>query len=127
MGDHIRPVCSLIKQLLPATRFSTPDSSQTPLQICPLGELVEMFFTHEATKCHDKIYALLGMCSDDLSEAGLSTDYRLPWNVLLQRLIKYLISDQISVETRMDRQIAVIHGKGRFLGEILVSGKTVLR
>lgn len=49
-----------------------------PLDICSLGQLVDMYYAHKATKRHDKIYALRGMCSDDLSTARLEPNYDLP-------------------------------------------------
>jgi hypothetical protein len=40
-----------------------------------LSELIEMYHTHEATKRYDKVYALLGMISDNFSDMNLSPDY----------------------------------------------------
>jgi hypothetical protein len=40
------------------------------LGIRPLGELIDMYHTHKATDLRDKIYALLGMSSDNPSEAN---------------------------------------------------------
>ncbi|OAK97632.1 HET-domain-containing protein [Phaeosphaeriaceae sp. SRC1lsM3a] len=113
-----RRVCSLMKQSIPVAHYLKPVLPQSSLGIHHLGELVEMYFTHEATKQHDKVYALLGMCSDDLRHAGLLPDYQLPWNVLLQRLVKHLISEQVSIETRVNRQIAVIRSKVWPLGKV---------
>ena len=45
------------------------------LNIRPLGELIDMYYTHEATEYHDKVYALLSMSSDNLTAASLSPDY----------------------------------------------------
>ncbi|KAH8723852.1 hypothetical protein GQ44DRAFT_591343, partial [Phaeosphaeriaceae sp. PMI808] len=74
-----------------------------------------------ATKRHDKVYALLGMSgmsSDDLSEANLLPNYRDPWEELLQRLAKFLLSEKISVETWGDKEIAAIESKGCILGKV---------
>jgi hypothetical protein len=86
--------------------------------ICPLGELVDMYHTHEATKRHDKVYALLGMSSDGLDRANLLPNYRVPWEELLQRLVKFLFHEKISVETCGDKEAAVIKSKGCILGEV---------
>lgn len=43
--------------------------------ICLLGELIDMYYAHKATQRHDKVYALLGMSSDDASKANLLPDY----------------------------------------------------
>jgi hypothetical protein len=49
------------------------------LAIRPLGELLDMFYTYEATERHDKVYALLGMSSDTLNAADLLPDYKVLW------------------------------------------------
>jgi hypothetical protein len=38
---------------------------------------MDMYHTHEPTKRHNKVYALLGMSSDDFSKANLLPDYRV--------------------------------------------------
>jgi hypothetical protein len=83
-----------------------------------LGELTDMYHSHEATQRHDKVYALLGMSSDDLSKADLLLNYRVPWEQLLRRLTKYLLSKKISVETWSDKEIIVIKSKGFILGKV---------
>lgn len=88
------------------------------LDICSLGELVDKYHTHEAKIKHDKVYALLGMSSDDLSEARLKPDYNVPWKELMQNLIELLISAQVSVYTWNNREVAVIRSRGCILGEV---------
>jgi hypothetical protein len=44
-----------------------------------LGKLIDMYYNHEATLLHDKVYALLsmsGMNFSDLSNAKLLPNYR---------------------------------------------------
>jgi hypothetical protein len=77
-----------------------------------------MYHAHRATKAHDKIYALLDMCSDELEEAGLKPDYTLPWKILLQRLVKFLLGNHVSVNTWEDKETAVINIKGCILGKV---------
>ena len=48
------------------------------LAIHPLGELLDMFHTHEATERHDKVYALLSISSDALNAADLLPNYKVP-------------------------------------------------
>ncbi|KAM0255788.1 hypothetical protein ACHAPA_012379 [Fusarium lateritium] len=76
-----------------------------------------MFHTRKATERHDKIYALLGMSSDDTSLAGLSVDYQISWGELFRKLINF-ISERVHAETWDDNEIAVIRGKGYVLGEV---------
>ncbi|KAF5595300.1 HETEROKARYON incompatibility [Fusarium subglutinans] len=77
-----------------------------------------MYHTRKATERHDKVYALLGMSSDDPSEAGLYVDYTIPWSQVFDRLVRYVLSQSVSVKTWSDRELAVIEGKGLVLGEV---------
>ncbi|KAH6714388.1 heterokaryon incompatibility protein-domain-containing protein, partial [Leptodontidium sp. MPI-SDFR-AT-0119] len=114
----IRSVTYLIREAIFRPGYSMGSSGRSSLDICPLGELMDMYHAHEATKRHDKVYALLGMSSDDLSEANLLPNYRDPWEELLQRLAKFLLSEKISVETWGDKEIAAIKSKGCILGKV---------
>jgi hypothetical protein len=58
------------------------------------------------------------MSSDDLSKVNLSPDYHVRWEELLQRLVKYLLCEEIFVETWGDREIAIIKSKGCILGKV---------
>jgi hypothetical protein len=89
------------------------------LDICSLGELADMYHAYKATIPHDKVYALLGMCSDDLSAAGLEPNYSLPWRVLMQRVAKFLLSNFISVDTWNEKRRVIIKSKGCVLGKVL--------
>ncbi|KFA51330.1 hypothetical protein S40293_04426 [Stachybotrys chartarum IBT 40293] len=71
-----------------------------------------------ATERRDKVYALLGMCSDDLSGSNLLVDYKIPWGQLFQQLVNFFISEQVSVRTWNHKEIAVMEGKGCILGEV---------
>jgi hypothetical protein len=95
------------------------------LDICSLGELVDMYHTHEATKRHDKVYALLGMSSDDLSVAGLEPNYSIRWSILMRNLVKFLLNNQASVDTWDDREIAVIKSKGCILGRVSLAESNI--
>jgi hypothetical protein len=86
--------------------------------ISHLGELIDMYHAHEASKRHDKLYALLGMSSDNLSLANLSPDYRVPWDELLQRIVKYLLGKEISAKPLADRELVLIKSKNRVLGKV---------
>ncbi|RYP10819.1 hypothetical protein DL764_000441 [Monosporascus ibericus] len=71
-----------------------------------------------AKEHHDKVYALLGMSSDDPAVAGLSADYEVSWRQLFRQLIHFILSKRVSVDTWDDMEIAVIKGKGCILGEV---------
>jgi hypothetical protein len=74
----IRSVTYLIKDAIFRPNYSSAISGGSSLDICSPGELLDMYHAHEATKRHDKVYALLGMSSDDLRKAKLLPDYRVP-------------------------------------------------
>src|SRR6202007_3448591 len=44
--------------------------------------------------------------------------YKVRWEELLRRLIKYLLCEKIFVETWGDREIAVIKSKGCIVGKV---------
>jgi hypothetical protein len=77
-----------------------------------------MFHTREASDVRDKVYALLGMSTDDLSKADLQPDYNIPWNKLFQKLVKFVLGKDVSVETSENSQMAVIKCSGCILGRV---------
>ena len=114
-------ICSvtyLIKQarFRPTVRVCWSDMSF--LAIRPLGELLDMFHTHEATERHDKVYALLGMSSDALNAADLLPDYKVPWKEVFQQLVRFLLCKPVSVETWDDKEVAAIKSQGCILGQV---------
>lgn len=116
LQNLIRSVVYLMRAAIFRSKYISDQSDRASLNIRPLGGLVDMYHTHESTERHDKIFALLGMCSDDPSVAGLTSDYNISWEDLFQQLIKFILCNQISVETLVDREMAIIESKGRILG-----------
>ena len=86
------------------------------LGIRPLRELIDMSHNREATDRRDKLYALLGMCSD--APANLSPDYTVPWSDLLRRLSIALFGKHAFVETWDDGGLSVITTKASYLGVV---------
>lgn len=104
-------------------RRGRPDcSQQTPsqpgafftLSLRPLTELVDMYHTHQVSLRLDKIYALLGMSSD----MPISVDYGASWRDVFQKFVQSSFSDEVSVDTWEDLDIAVIRGKGHYIGAV---------
>ncbi|RKK26885.1 hypothetical protein BFJ67_g16416 [Fusarium oxysporum f. sp. cepae] len=114
----IRSVAYLIRGAVFRPRCATSRPGRFSLDICPLGELVDMYHTRQATERRDKVYALLGMSSDDPSIAGLSANYDISWGQLFRQLVNFFFSERVSVDTWDDKEIAVISGKGCVLGEV---------
>ena len=88
-----------------------------------LGEIIDMYHSYDATVQHDKVYALLGMSSDNPSPNRLRPDYAASWANVFQELIKFLLSDEVEV-CAFDGKVttAIIKSKGFVLGEVLWVG-----
>ncbi|KAI8657047.1 hypothetical protein NCS56_01310400 [Fusarium sp. Ph1] len=114
----IRSVAYLIRGAAFRPRCATSRPGRFSLDICSLGELVDMYHTHKATDRRDKVYALIGMSSDDPSIAGLSANYEISWGQLFLQLVNFFFSERVSVDTWDDKEMAVIRGKGCVLGEV---------
>lgn len=103
------------------TAAGSSGSVETSLGIRPLHELVDMYRAHEATEMHDKVFALLGMCSDNLAIAssGLSPDYTVPWVDLVTRLVEYCLGNGVSVSMLGHGERVMIKCQGYVLGTVL--------
>jgi ankyrin repeat protein len=97
-------------------KYTTNLLERYSLEIRSLAELVDMFHTRQASDPRDKVYALLGMSSDDPSKAGLEPNYEISWEDLFQQLVKFVLGKDIPVETSSQR--AVIKSKGCILGQV---------
>ncbi|GLA08844.1 hypothetical protein AnigIFM60653_010643 [Aspergillus niger] len=96
-----------------------PQYGTYPIKKLFLSELIDMHHTNEASILHDKIYALLGLSSDSHEAPGLLPNYQLSWEQLFQRLIRFLLNEQISVKTWPGREFASIQSSGRILGFVV--------
>ncbi|KAK3948649.1 heterokaryon incompatibility protein-domain-containing protein [Pseudoneurospora amorphoporcata] len=115
---RILSVTYLIRGAIFRPKYATSQSDNFSLNIRPLGELIEMYHTREATNRRDKVYALLGMSSDNPTAVGLFADYDISWKQLFNKLIHFLLPKLVSVDLSDDKEIAVIEGKGCILGEV---------
>ncbi|OCK84868.1 hypothetical protein K432DRAFT_85503, partial [Lepidopterella palustris CBS 459.81] len=116
--DITTQVTFLIRGAVFRSRNISRKQGRLSLDICSLSELFDMYHTYKVTKLHDKVYALLGMCSDDLGAARLEPDYSLPWGVLMQRVVKFILSDHVSVDTWNEKETAIIKSKGCVIGKV---------
>jgi hypothetical protein len=115
IGNLIHSTIYLIREAAFRLDYCLDDISRFSLDVGSLGGLIDAYHTHGATQRHDKVYALLGMSSDDLSKADLSLNYEISWEELLQWLVNYLFPGRISVETWGSKEIAVINTGGYIL------------
>jgi hypothetical protein len=114
-------VIYLIERAGLRSKYTTNSPKRFSLEIRPLAELIDMFHTREASYVRDKVYALLGMSSDDPVKAGLRPDYKVSWKELFQKLVKFVLGKYVSVEIpddSDDSQRAVIKSKGCVLGQV---------
>ncbi|KAE8394461.1 HET-domain-containing protein [Aspergillus alliaceus] len=109
----ILPVLSLIRGALFRPSYDI-DSHGT----LAIGELLDMYRNHNATKPHDKVYALLGLSKENTDKAGLKPNYRLQWNEVFKQVAMHIFPSSCSVETWPGAQVAVIKGKGWILGYV---------
>lgn len=123
----IRSVAYLIRGAVFRPRYATSRPGRFSLDICSLGQLVDIYHTRKATKRRDKIYALLGMSSNDPSITGLSANYEISWGQLFQQLVNFFFSERVSVDTWDDKEMALIRGKGYVLGEVSLVERDINR
>ena len=102
LESSIRSIAYLIRGAILRPKHTLRPLGGASLNIRPLGELIDMFHTQKASILVDKVYALLGMSSDNPSSAGLLPNYEMPWEELFKDLIKFLHYKEVCVETWVD-------------------------
>ena len=70
LKESVCRVTPLIRESIFRSKQLAKTQERFTLAIQPLAELVDVYHAQEATKCHDKIYALLGMSPDDFMSLG---------------------------------------------------------
>ncbi|THV47789.1 hypothetical protein BGAL_0289g00170 [Botrytis galanthina] len=112
----IRSVIYLMKEAALRPKHAKSSSNNFSLDIRPLSELIETYYTRESTDDLDKVYALLAMCSDSPMSAGLLPDYTIVWEQLFQQLVQFILCKEIDVRLPQDKNMAMIRSKGCVLG-----------
>jgi ankyrin repeat protein len=118
LEEPIYLVSSLIRGAIFRPRQISTKQGRLSLNISSLGELVDAYHSHEAKERHDKVYALLGMSSDETDVADLTPNYAVPWEILMKNLVTFLLGHQVSVDIRNDTEIAIVEGKGFVVGRV---------
>jgi len=85
-----------------------------------------MYHTRKATNPLDKVYALLGMSSDD---HGIKADYESSWKDLFRDLVNSSLSNPVSVSTwdAKEVSVSVMEADGCVLGEVSSTGEDATR
>lgn len=78
-----------------------------------------MYHSYNAKHRHDKVFALLGMSSDDIRGAQLEPDYNVSWKLLMERVVQFLLGPQVDVHASDDKELALIKSKGFAFGDVL--------
>jgi hypothetical protein len=76
-ASSLPSITYLIEQAGLRSKYTTDSPKRFSLEIRHLAELIDMFHSRKATDVRDKVYALLGMSSDDPGKAGLRPDYKI--------------------------------------------------
>ncbi|KAL5360138.1 heterokaryon incompatibility protein-domain-containing protein [Aspergillus floccosus] len=111
--ERIRPVIHLIRGAIFRPQYQLHSRGAYSI-----GQLMDMYRFHDASVPHDKVYALLGLCSDEPNAPGLKPNYRVLWHEVFAQVITYILSRDCTVETWPERDTAVIKGQGCILGQI---------
>jgi len=78
LKDSMCLVTYLIRVAIFRPRHILKKQESLSPDIYSLCELVDIYHAHEATKLPDKVYALLGMSSDNFSTADSEPNYSVP-------------------------------------------------
>ncbi|TGO46396.1 hypothetical protein BCON_0328g00120 [Botryotinia convoluta] len=112
----IRSITYLTKEANFRPKYAKSSSENFSLDIRPLSELIDTYYTRESTDDLDKVYAILAMCSDNPTSAGLLPDYTILWEQLFQQLVQFILCKEIDVRLPQDKKMAIIRSKGCVLG-----------
>ncbi|TFB01906.1 hypothetical protein CCMA1212_006340 [Trichoderma ghanense] len=114
--SHIRSVTYLMRGSIFRPSYSINSAGGISLDIRPLSGLIDLYHAHEATERHDKIFALLGMSSDNPGASGLTPDYKIPWDELMARLVRFILGERVLVWSWNRQQAAAVFAKGWVIG-----------
>jgi hypothetical protein len=90
----------------------------TRLNILPLHELINMFQSRRATDPRDKLYALLGMSSDDSDSKTLDANYNKSWSEVFQDLVRMTFGSNVDLSMSTSMGIAFVRVKTYPIGRI---------
>ncbi|KAK1757047.1 heterokaryon incompatibility protein-domain-containing protein [Echria macrotheca] len=91
-------------------------SDRFSLDVCSLAELLDLYHDRSATDQRDKVFALLGMSSDDKIPDSLLPQTDVTWRELFSRLVRSLVGQEANVQTWDTEELAVANTRGRILG-----------
>ena len=93
-------------------------ASVESLNMFSLPELLDSFHAHSATDSRDKIYALLGLATQEPGRVPIRADYRKSWSNLFQEAIIQILGSDAKIHTSDKKEQALISVDGCPLGTI---------
>ncbi|KAK5630287.1 hypothetical protein RRF57_006002 [Xylaria bambusicola] len=114
----VRSVTYLLEGLVFRPKYVRPRMDRFSLDIAPLSQLIDLYYTRKATDRRDKVYALLGMSSDIYSPNSLSVNYKISWRELFCQLVQFVFGQETLVDTWDEEEIALIRTKGCIVGTV---------
>ena len=119
LRSQVYAATSLIRGAFFRPRFEQHKPGRTSLNVFPLSELIDRYHMHEAAKHHDRVYALLGISSDNIDKSGLlPINYQMPWSELSCRLFQFLFGTEAVVESEGNGNLVYIYARGSVLGHV---------
>ncbi|KAL3602978.1 hypothetical protein FPOAC2_07295 [Fusarium poae] len=115
----VRSIEFLIRGSIFRPKYEQDSSGRVALGIRPLGQLMDMYHSHEATEPLDTIFALIGMSKDAIAAPELVPNYNTPWHDLFARLIHFVLGSEVSVATYRNKRTAMVYGRGIVVGKVL--------
>lgn len=88
------------------------------LNIRTVGELLDMYHIREAFDRRDKVYALLGMASDNYGINALFANYEITWEALFKQVITFILNKPEIIMTCDDKEMTIIKNKCCLLGTV---------
>ncbi|KAK4182413.1 hypothetical protein QBC35DRAFT_396025, partial [Podospora australis] len=125
----LKSAASLISDAGFRPRFEKVTSSDRYyLNVQPLWRLINIYRQRQATDRRDKIYALLGMSSEDPGASSLLPDYSISWETAVRRSAHALgilrPESSVIMNACDDSDFVLIRGKGRVLARLKDSWTT---
>jgi len=98
---------------------SSQVSGHFSLGIRPLAELADMYHGRKATDPRDKVFALLGMSTDDPNMTGILADYEAFLDPAMCKLVQSSLSARALATHLQNKEAMVVKVKGCVLGKII--------
>lgn len=116
----VEPMISLLGDASVLRLKQYPVGEPFRLDICPLYQLIDMFRLREATDRRDKVYALLGIATQNPTRSEIVPDYATEWADVFRNLVKSILGSKVKADWAVQngQGYGRLSGKGFTLGHI---------